>query len=77
MKGNLVQHIILLVAEIDWKKGNMIHNSLSLEEASGGRQRRREGREESISVDPYSLFNTLQSASFHSIEIALGETTNC
>lgn len=77
MKGNLVQHIIPLVAEIDWKKGNMIHNSLSLGEASSGRERRREEREESISVDPYSLFSTLQSGSFHSIEIALGETTNC
>lgn len=26
VKGNLVQHIIPLVAEIDWKKWNRIHN---------------------------------------------------
>lgn len=58
MKGNVVQHIIPLVAEIDWKKGNMIHNSLSLEEALVG-ERGAVRRGKKVSVLTPTHFSTL------------------
>lgn len=48
-----------------------------LQEASMGRDKRGERREGCVIVDPYALFHPLQSGSFNSIEIALGEATNC